>query len=122
MTEEQKSRGGLGGIGDGIRTGIGVLNAFKQAVEETLQEAVDRGDLSADRAKQAMRDVADRVQGVFDDTRERIDFASSRELVELRTEIAALRERVAILEARGEAGGEEGGEDTQEDSRIIVTE
>lgn len=117
MTEEQKSRGGLGGIGDGIRTGIGVLNAFKQAVEETLQEAVDRGDLSADRARQAMRDVAQRVQGVFDDTRERIDFVPAREMAELREEIAALRERVAVLESRGGGGG-----GTQADSQIIVTE
>ena len=104
MTDEQRSRGGLGGIGDGIRTGIGVLAAFKQAVEETLQEAVDRGDLSPERAKQAVKDAAQRVQTAFDETRERIDFAPQRELEDLRAEVAALRERVAQLEQRPQPG------------------
>jgi polyhydroxyalkanoate synthesis regulator phasin len=115
MSDQQKQRGGLGGIGDGLRTGIGILNAFKEAIEETLQEAVERGDLSPDRAKRAMRDAAQRVQEVFDETRDRVDFVPRAELDSLRAEIAALRERVARLEERG--GGATAG-----DSGIIVTE
>lgn len=105
MADEQKSRSGLGGISDGIRTGIGVLTAFKQAIEETLQEAVERGDLSPERAKQAMRDAAHRVQSTLEETRERIDFASQSDLDELRTQVEALRERVVRLEAQQASGG-----------------
>lgn len=92
------------GIGDGIRTGLGVLGAFKDAIEETLQEAVDRGDLAPDRAKQAMRDAAQRLQGAFDDTRGRLELVSRKEHDELRAEVAALRERLERHE-RGGAGG-----------------
>ncbi len=115
MSREQKPRGG---IGDGIRTGIGVLNALREAVEETLQEAADRGDLSPERAKQVMRDAAQRVQGAFEETRERMDFAAQREVDELRAEVAALRERLGALERRAEGSGES----PPDPAAIIVTE
>ena len=117
MSEEPPRRGGLGGIGDGIRTGLGILNAFREAVEESLQEAVDRGDLSPDRARKTMTDMLQRAQGAFDDTRLRLDFVPRREFDELREELSALRERVARLEsppATGAGGTTPGG--------IILTE
>jgi polyhydroxyalkanoate synthesis regulator phasin len=118
MANEQKGRGGIGGIGDGIRTGIGVLNAFKEAIEETLQEAVDRGDLTPERAKRAMKDAAQRVQGAFEETREKMDFATRQEVEELRAEVTALRERLGELERRGNGPG-----DTPPDpAGIIITE
>ena len=55
-TDERRSRqrAGLGGASaTGIRTGIGILTAFKEAIEETLEEAGERGDLSP-RARQAV--------------------------------------------------------------------
>lgn len=113
MSEEQR-RGGIGGIGDGIRTGIGILNAFREAVEETLQEAVDRGDLSPDRAKRAVQDAAQRIQSSLGDVRERVDLVSRRELDDLRTELEALRARVARLEGSPEVGESPPG--------IIITE
>jgi polyhydroxyalkanoate synthesis regulator phasin len=91
MTDEQRKRAG---IGDGIRTGIGVLTAFKEAVEETLQEAVDRGDLKPERAKQALTDALSRAQGAVGDVRERLDFVSRKEFDELRAEVAELRRRL----------------------------
>ena len=100
MSEEQR-KSSIGGIGDGIRTGIGILSAFKDAIEETLEEAVKRGDLSPDRAKRAMKEAADRLQGGFEGVSERLDLVSHRELEELRSEVAELRERVARLEASG---------------------
>lgn len=90
----------MGGLGDGIRTGLGVLGAFKDAIEETLQEAVDRGDLTPDRAKQAMRDAGQRLQSVFDETRGRFEPVSRREYDELRAEVQALRERLEGHESR----------------------
>lgn len=96
----------MGGIGDGIRTGLGVLGAFKDAIEETLQEAVDRGDLTPDRARQAMRDAGQRLQAAFDDTRGRLELVSRKEHEELRAEVQALRERLERHEAgsHGAAG------------------
>ncbi|MSR19466.1 MAG: hypothetical protein EXR91_00595 [Gemmatimonadetes bacterium] len=47
MTTEEKSEdGGRGSrqkMGDGIKQGLGVLSAFKDALEETIQEARERG-------------------------------------------------------------------------------
>lgn len=128
MDERDQKRSGMG-IGDGIRTGLGVLGAFRDAIEETLQEAVDRGDLAPDRAKQAMRDAAQRLQSVFDDTRGRLEFVSRKEYDELRAEVAALRERMERHERGGTAAaappapaprGEEPGGTTP--SGIIVTD
>jgi polyhydroxyalkanoate synthesis regulator phasin len=114
MAEEQK-RSGIGGIGDGIRAGIGILSAFKEAVEETLQEAVDRGDLSPDRAKRAVQDAMSRMQSTFEGARDRVDLVSRREFDELRAEVERLREEVE----RSRAPGEEPGPTTP---GIIITE
>jgi polyhydroxyalkanoate synthesis regulator phasin len=104
MADEQKRKSGVGGIGDGIRAGIGILSSFKDAVEETLQEAVDRGDLSPERARRAMRDTVQRVQGTMDEAREKFEFISRKEHDELQAEVAALRGRIEMLESgpRGE--------------------
>lgn len=100
MADEQR-RTGFGGIGEGIRTGIGILNAFREAIEETLDSAVQRGDLTPERARQTMREAFDRVQESFEGARERLDLVPRAELDELRAELAQLRERVARLEAAG---------------------
>jgi polyhydroxyalkanoate synthesis regulator phasin len=92
MSEEQQRK--RPGIGEGIRTGIGVLTAFKEAVEETLQEAVERGDLKPERAKQALTDALSRAQDAVGDVRERLDFVSRKEFDELRAEVAELRRRL----------------------------
>lgn len=118
MNDQQQQKSGFGGIGDGIRTGLGILGAFKDAVEETLQEAVDRGDLAPERAKQAMRDAANRLQTAFDETRDRMDFVSRREYDELQAELAGMRDRLEQLETRG--GGTTTGGETP--SGIIVTD
>lgn len=103
MAEEQRR----GGIGEGIRTGIGILSALREAVEETLQEAVDRGDVSPDRARRAIRDMTERLSSTLEEARDRVDVVSRRELDELREEVAALRERVARLEGPPPAAGEQ---------------
>jgi polyhydroxyalkanoate synthesis regulator phasin len=100
MAEEHERRRGASGFGEGIRSGIGVLNAFKEAIEETIQEAVERGDLSPDRAKQAMRDAAKRFQDSVGEAREKLDLVPRREFDELKDEVAELRRRVAALDGR----------------------
>lgn len=87
-----------GGIADGIRTGIGVLAAFRDAIEETIEEAVARGDLSPERAKTAVRDAAGRIQVSLEEVRERLDVVPRREFDALRLELEELRLRVEALE------------------------
>lgn len=99
MAEEQR-RSGLGSLSEGIRTGIGILTAFREAVEETLQESVDRGDLSPDRARQAMQGAADRLQASIDEARDRFDVVTRKEFEALRDELTDLRARLGRLEDR----------------------
>jgi polyhydroxyalkanoate synthesis regulator phasin len=100
MTEEQSRRSTSAGIGEGLRSGIGILSAFKDALEETIQEAMDRGDLSPDRARQAMRDTMRRFQESVDDARERFDFVPRKEFEAVQSQVVDLRARVEALERR----------------------
>ena len=90
-------------IGEGIRSGIGVLTAFKEAIEETIQEASERGDLSTDRAKQFLGEALHRAQDVASDVRDRLDFVPRREFEALLREVEELQRRVDQLEGRGGA-------------------
>ena len=49
-------------MGEGIKQGIGVLSALKEALEETIQEARERGDLSTGRAKEVMKEALGKAQ------------------------------------------------------------
>ena len=100
MTDEKKSTKEK--VSDGIKQGIGVLSAFKDALEETITEARERGDLSPERAKEVMRSALNKAQEAADGARERLDFVSQKEF-------DALAERVAALEARLGAPGSGGG-------------
>jgi len=96
VTEDEK--GARRTVGEGIRSGIGVLSAFKDALEETIREARDRGDLSTDKAKEMLRDALDKAQTAASGARERLDFATHAELGDLEEAVQALRDRVAALE------------------------
>ena len=112
---DEPRRPGISSLSEGIRTGIGILTAFKEAVEETLQEAVERGDLSPERAKQAMQGAADRLQAGIEDARDRFDVVTRSEFEALRDEVADLRARLARLEGQPPAAEEP-------HSGIIITE
>ena len=88
-----------GGFRDGMNKGLGVLSAFKEAIDETINEARERGDLSQDRAKEIMRDALDRAQEAADGARERLDFVPRKELDRMREEMDAFRARVRRIEA-----------------------
>ena len=98
MTEEKKSTKEK--VSDGIKQGIGVLSAFKDALEETITEARERGDLSPERAKEVMRSALNKAQEAADGARERLDFVSQKEFDALAARVAALEERLG-----GSAGG-----------------
>ena len=92
------------GIGEGIRSGLGILSALKQAVEETIQEAVDRGDLKPERARDAVQGAMQRMQAAlgdtFGDVKERLDVIPRREFDELRAAVAEMSRRLDALEGR----------------------
>lgn len=104
MTEDERQqddgRNTRQRMGDGIRSGIGVLSAFKDAVEESIREARERGDLSADRAKELLREAVDKAQSAASGARDRLDFVNHGELEALRGAVEALTARVSALEAR----------------------
>ena len=103
MTEESKpdedEKGARQKMEDGIRSGIGVLSAFKDALEETIHEARDRGDLSSDRAKEVVKEALNRAQSAASGARERLDFVSQAEFEALADAVESLRERVTALES-----------------------
>jgi len=85
-------------MGDGIKQGIGVLSAFKDAIEETIQEARDRGDLSTERAKEVMKEALDKAQTVGERARDKLDFANQTEVDSLKGAMQAVRQRLSNLE------------------------
>lgn len=93
MTEQKRP-----GVGEGIREGIGILTAFKEAVEETVEEALAQGDLSSERARAVMREAADRLQQTVEEARDRFEPVPRREFEELRRHVEALRTRLEALE------------------------
>ena len=115
MAEEPRRSSGIGGIGDGIRTGISILSAFREAVEETLEDALKRGDLSQERAKEVVGEAADRIQGSVGGAWDKLDFVPRKEYDALKAEIAELRERVSRLEGGSQSS-------LPEAPGIIVTE
>jgi len=96
MTEDSKSAREK--VSEGIRQGIGVLSAFRDALEETINEAKERGDLSPDRAKQVMTDALHKAQEAAGGARERLDFVTQTEFDALQAEVERLRARVEFLE------------------------
>ncbi len=103
MTEEKKTARAK--VSDGIRQGIGVLSAFKDALEETINEARERGDLSSERAKEVMKNALHKAQEAAEGARERLDFVSQKEFDTLSEAVELIQERVSALEAR--LGGRE---------------
>ncbi len=114
MTDDQQRGRGRRDMGDdvreGIKAGLGILSALKDAIEETVDDMMDRGELSQDRAKEAVRTTMERAQAAFDDARVRFEFVPRKDFDELTEDVKELRRRVTRLE--GEAhkhGGGAGG-------------
>ncbi|MEX0980372.1 MAG: hypothetical protein WDZ89_04710 [Gemmatimonadota bacterium] len=92
MNDEKRTR--KDGFSEGLRQGLGVLAAFREAVEETINDARDRGDLSPERAREMARTALDRAQEAAGDARERFDFVHRREFETLKSRVTALEERL----------------------------
>jgi polyhydroxyalkanoate synthesis regulator phasin len=106
MSEDPQQQQGEGGgrrmsIGEGIRSGIGVLTAFKEAIEETIQEAAERGDLKPERAKELLGGALHRAQDTVSDVRDRLDFVPRKEFEAVLREVEELQRRLDALEGKG---------------------
>ena len=113
MTDERRSAREK--VSDGIKQGIGVLSAFKDALEETINEAKERGDLSDDRAKRVMKDALSRAQEAAEGAKDRLDFVTQREFEAMGGVVEGIRERVASLEERlGKSPGDATSQDEEE--------
>ncbi len=88
------------GIGDGIRTGVGILAAFRDAIEETIKETMENSDARPERARELLNDAIARAQEALGDVRERLDVVPRRDFDALRAEVAELRRRLDALEGR----------------------
>jgi polyhydroxyalkanoate synthesis regulator phasin len=107
MSDEGQGGGRrLPSIGEGLRSGIGVLTAFKEAIEETIQEAGSRGDLSPERAKHFLGDALHRAQETVGDVRDRLDFVPRREFEAVLREVEELQRRVDALEGKQRTGAD----------------
>lgn len=111
MSDERKERRNQMGddVREGIRAGLGILSALKDAIEETVEDMLDRGELSQERAREAVRTTMDRAQEAFEDARSRFDFVLRSELDDALDDVRELRRRVERLEARAhqhDSGGD----------------
>ena len=88
------------GIKEGVRAVTGFLAALKDAIDETLRDVRDTGDLDPQRAKDAMRSTMKRAQDAMDDVKDRLDFVPRKDYDVLRAEVDALRARVTELESK----------------------
>ena len=102
-----------GRVADGIKQGIGVLSAFKDAIEETIVQARERGDLTPERAKEALRSALARAQDAAGDAGDRLDLVSQKDFDLLEAQVNEMRGRLEALESQasqvGGAGGGHGG-------------
>ena len=91
-------------VSDGIKQGLGVLSALKDALEEAITEARERGDLSPERAREAVRSAVGRVQEAAGEARERLDLVSRKEFDHLQERFEELKVRLENLERRAAQG------------------
>lgn len=102
MTDDRKSAREK--VSDGVKQGIGVLSAFKDALEETINEARERGDLSPEHAKEVMKDALHKAREAAEGARERFDFVSQKEFDTLTAMVEDVKARVTALEERFRGG------------------
>ena len=76
--------------GRGFDRGKEAFGAFKEALEETLSDTRERGDLTTDRARELWNRAVDRARDATSDARDRFDFASRAEYEDLERRIAAI--------------------------------
>ena len=110
---EEKSR--TDSIKGGIRQGLSMLNAMKDAIEETLSEARERGDLTPERAKEVMRSTLEKAQARAGEAREAFDFVKQKDFDGLKGVVDGIKEKVKGIERSLGLEVEEASEQQAED-------
>ena len=85
---------------EGGREGLGILSTLKDALDEVITEAREKGGLNADRARDAVRGAVARARDAAGEARERLDFVTHQELKEVRDALDELKVRLENLERR----------------------
>ena len=103
-TTDREAGGRKARVSDGIRQGLGVLGALKDALDEAITEARERGDLSPDRAREAVRSAMHKVQEAAGEAKDRLDLVSRKDHDHLREQVDELKVRLENLERRAAQG------------------
>ena len=89
---------------EGGREGLGILSTLRDALEEVIAEARDKGGISAERARDAVRgamakarDAAGEAAG---EARDRLDLVTHQDIQTLRETVDELKVRLENLERR----------------------
>ena len=96
--QEQAGKSRRESLKGGIRQGIGMLTALKDAIEETLNEARERGDLTPERAKEAIRATLDKAQAKAGEAKDALDFVNQKQFDALRMVVDNVKERLSRVE------------------------
>jgi polyhydroxyalkanoate synthesis regulator phasin len=99
-------------IEDRFKQGLGVLGAMKDAIEDTIREVRERGDLSPDRAKEVVRNAMDKAQEKAGEAREALDFVKQKEFDGLKSIVEDLASRMGIVEDKSGVSKEESEEES----------
>lgn len=98
-------------LAGGLNKGLGMLNAMKDSIEESIREAKESGNLSPERARELINQGIRKAQGAAEGARGVFDFVSQKEFDELRLRVVELRDRVLRVE---EEVGVQGSNDSAE--------
>jgi hypothetical protein len=85
---------------EGGQAGLGILSTLKDALDEVLAEAREKGGTGAGKAREAVRGTMARARDMAEEAKERLDFASRQELEDVRNALAELKVRLENLERR----------------------
>ena len=91
----------------GWNRGLGFLSAVKEAIDETLDEARDRGDLNPQRAKEIMREALDRAQEAAGEAKSRLEFVPRKEFEALQARVEALEAHLGVAPPKPAEGAPE---------------
>jgi polyhydroxyalkanoate synthesis regulator phasin len=87
-------------IEDRFKQGLGVLGAMRDAIEDTIREVKERGDVSPDRAREVVRNALDRAQEKAGEARDALDFVKQKEFDGLKEMVEDLASRMGIVEEK----------------------
>lgn len=111
--DDVEGKGAREALQDSLKQKIGVLGAMRDAIEDTIREARERGDLSPDRAKEVMRSALTKAREKAGEAKDALDLVKQKEFDSLRERVDDLKARLTQVERHVGVKGE-GGDETKE--------